>query len=75
MWGGKHIPLDFIVKGIPELYRNTHQGRKTIEGSLKELRRDELVILLQKNQEKAMSIISHLSKENCGNKTILRTIF
>ena len=35
VWGGKHIPLDFTYKGIPEHYRNTHKGRKTLEKALK----------------------------------------
>lgn len=37
MWGGKHTPLDFVRKGIPEHYRNTHQGRKALEAALKQL--------------------------------------
>ena len=37
MWGGKHTPLDFVVKGIPEHYRNTHKGKKAVERAFKEL--------------------------------------
>lgn len=37
VWGGKHTPLDFVTKGIPEHYRNTHPGRKIIEKVLKDL--------------------------------------
>ena len=46
IWGGKHIPLDFILKGIPEHFRRTHQGKKEIDQALKELRNDEWILLL-----------------------------
>lgn len=52
MWGGKHIPLDFVIKGIPEHYRNTHRGRKAVEKALKDLRNDELIIVLTKRTGK-----------------------
>ncbi len=45
MWGGKHTPLDFVIKGIPENYRNTHKGRKTVEKVLKGLLNEELILL------------------------------
>lgn len=48
VWGGKHTPLDFVVKGIPEHYRNTHQGKKKIEKTLKELINEGLVSMLAK---------------------------
>jgi len=48
VWGGKHIPLDFVIKVVPEHYRNTHQGKKAVEKTLKELRNDELIIILTK---------------------------
>jgi len=47
-WGGKHTPLDFMVKGVPEHYRNTHQGRKVVEKALKVLTNDGWIILLSK---------------------------
>lgn len=47
-WGGKHTPLDFIVKGVPEHYRITHKGRKVVEQALKELMNDGWIILLAK---------------------------
>jgi len=52
VWGGKHIPLDFTYKGIPEHYRNTHKGRKTLEKALKELRNNEWIIVLTKRSGK-----------------------
>jgi len=48
VWGGKHTPLDFVIKGVPEHYRNTHQGKKTVEKALKELTNDEWVVILSK---------------------------
>jgi len=47
-WGGKHTPLDFVVKGVPEHYRNVHQGRKAVEKALKVLTNDGWIILLSK---------------------------
>ena len=48
VWGGKHTPLDFVMKGIPEHYRNAHKGRKMVEKILKKLTNDELVIIVAK---------------------------
>ena len=52
VWGGKHILLDFVVKGLPEHYRNTHKGKKAIEKALKELINDEWVTPLTKRTGK-----------------------
>jgi len=48
IWGGKHTPFDFVKKGIPEHYRNTHQGKRMLEKVLKEMMRDEWIFLQQK---------------------------
>ncbi len=48
IWGGKHIPINFVLKGIPEHFRRTHQGKKEIDNALKELTNDEWIILLMK---------------------------
>ena len=48
VWGGKHTPLDFVIKGVPEHYRNTHKGKKAVEKVLKELTNDEWIIILAK---------------------------
>ena len=48
VWGGKHTPLDFVLKGVPEHYRNTHKGKKTVERALKDLKNDEWIIILTK---------------------------
>ncbi len=52
VWGGKHIPLEFIKKGIPEHYRNTHKGLKIVEEVLKKLINAEWVIILSKRTGK-----------------------
>ncbi len=52
VWGGKHTPLDFIRKGIPEHYRNTHQGKKALEHVLKELVNNELIFIVTKRTGK-----------------------
>ncbi len=59
IWGGKHTPFDFVTNGMPDHYRNTHQGQKVIEKTLKELMNDEWIILLQKKTGKGSS--KHLS--------------
>jgi len=48
VWGGKYTPLDFVTKGIPEHYRNTHPGRKVVEKVLKDLTNVEWIIILAK---------------------------
>ena len=52
IWGGKHTPLDFVIKGVPEHYRNTHQGKKAVEKALKELTNDGWIIILVKRTGK-----------------------
>ncbi|MEK6961450.1 MAG: hypothetical protein AABX47_09860 [Nanoarchaeota archaeon] len=52
VWGGKHTPLDFVVKGVPEHYRNTHQGQRELEKAIKDLVNEEWIILLQKRTGK-----------------------
>ena len=52
IWGGKHMPLDFLIKGAPEHYRNTRQGKKAIEKAIKELTNDEWLIILMKRTGK-----------------------
>ena len=52
VWGGKHTPLDFATKGIPEHYRNTHKGMKIVERVLKELTNDGWIVTLSKRTGK-----------------------
>ncbi|MBI2147653.1 hypothetical protein HYU19_04210 [Candidatus Woesearchaeota archaeon] len=52
IWGGKHTPLNFIKRGIPEHYRNSHKGQKTFAEVLKELNNEELIILTLKRTGK-----------------------
>jgi len=59
IWGGKHTPLDFVTKGLPELFRMTHSGKKAIQAALRELQNEQLIILLQKRTGKGQDI--HIS--------------
>ena len=52
IWGGKHTPLNFVIKGVPEHYRNTHKGKKAVERALKELTNNEWIIILAKRTGK-----------------------
>ena len=59
IWGGKHTPLGFVTKGIPEHYRNNHKGMKVVERVLKELTNDEWILLSPKRTGKGSD--EHLS--------------
>jgi len=52
IWDGKHTPLNFVIKGVPEHYRNTHKGKKAVERALKELTNNEWIIILAKRTGK-----------------------
>ncbi len=52
LWGGKHTPLDFVKKGIPEHYRNTHKGKRVFEKALKDLVNDGWIIIVAKRTGK-----------------------
>ena len=52
IWGGKHTPLHFVLNGIPEHYKNTHQGKKAVQNALKQLMNDEWVIIEAKRTGK-----------------------
>ncbi len=52
VWGGKHTPLDFVKKGIPEHYGNTHKGQRVFDEMLKELMNEEWIITLVKRTGK-----------------------
>ena len=52
VWGGKHMPLDFVTRGIPEHYRNTHMGQKVIEKTMKDLVSGEWVFIIIKRTGK-----------------------
>lgn len=52
IWGGKHTPLDFVLKGLPDHYRNTHKGMKVIDATVKELVKDGWINLETKRTGK-----------------------
>ena len=51
-WGGKHTPVSFIIKGIPEHFRNTHKGKRSIEKTLNELVNYGWIIITSKKTGK-----------------------
>lgn len=59
VWGGKHMPVAFVRKSIPEHYRNTHQGQKELEKTFKLLLNDGWIILLLKKTGKGAD--AHIS--------------
>lgn len=40
MWGGKHTPIDFVLKGLPEHIRTRPDGQRAIDKALKEMVND-----------------------------------
>ncbi len=52
IWGGKHTPLDFILKGVPNQYRNTSRGKRAISEALKVLINAGFVMILMKRTGK-----------------------
>jgi predicted nucleotidyltransferase len=75
MWGGKHTPLDFVLKGLPEQIRIRPAGQRAIDKALKELQNDVWIIINKKrtgssyedhislNQEKVSEIQQFLSEQ------------
>lgn len=66
IWGGKHLPLDFVRKGIPEHYRNTHKGLKALEKALKELVNDAWLVVLAKRTGKGSDEHISLNQRKVG---------
>jgi hypothetical protein len=71
-WGGKHTPLDFIRKGIPEHFRNTPAGKRVLERAVKELHNEELIILLLKRTGKGSG--EHISLNSRKLKEIEKSV-
>ncbi len=59
LWGGKHTPLEFVKKGIPQHYRDTHKGKKSLEAVIGELVNDGWLIILRKRTNKGFD--DHIS--------------
>ncbi len=66
IWGGKHTPFDFVRKGIPEHYRNTHKGERALATALKELVNVEWVIILSKKTGKGSDAHISLNSRKVG---------
>ncbi len=52
IWGGKHTPLDYAIKGIPEHTRNTQKGNREIKKTIKELINENWVHMMMKRTGK-----------------------
>lgn len=48
MWGGKHTPLDFVKKGLPEHIRTRPAGQRSIDKAFKEMQNDGWIVILKK---------------------------
>lgn len=48
IWGGKHTPQAFVIKGVPQRIRHTVHGRRVIKKAFKELLGDEWIRLAPK---------------------------
>ncbi len=59
IWGGKHIPFNFVKKGVPEHYRNSYKCKKIFEKAIKELINEGWVILTIKRTGKGSD--AHIS--------------
>lgn len=55
VWGGKSTPLDFVVKGIPEHFRNTPKGKKAFENGIKGIRTKAVRDLFDKPIDKILN--------------------
>ena len=74
VWGGKHTPLNFVIKGIPEYYRNAHKGKKEIERALKGLTNDEWILTIAKRTGKGSDEHISLNPRKVGEiKKFLET--
>ena len=48
VWGGKHVLLYYVKKGVPENFRNSNSGKKEIERSIKEMINDGWIVIQKK---------------------------
>ena len=76
IWGGKHIPIDFIIKSLPEHIRIRPEGKRTISRTLKELSNEGWIVIAKKrtgkgydnhvslNQEEVAEIQQFLAEHN-----------
>ncbi len=72
VWGGKHMPLDFVIKAIPDHLRNTHKRKKVVERVLKELKNDEWIIIKSKKTGKGSG--EHVSLNQRKVREILQFV-
>lgn len=58
-WGGKHLPINLLIRGLPTIFRASQQGKKAIDKTIKELEREQLIILSEKRTGKGYD--THIS--------------
>ncbi len=74
IWGGKHKLLYFVIKGIPEHYRNSHKGKKAVEKALRDLTNDEWILTASKRTGKGYDEPISLNPRKVGEiKKFLET--
>lgn len=64
VWGGKHTPLEFVRKGVPDNFRMSQMGKRTLRGALQELANDGWIIARVKRTGKGSSVHISLNPDN-----------
>ncbi len=64
MWGGKHTPVDFVLKSLPEHLRTRPEGKRAIDRALKELSNNGWISVLKKRTGKDYDDHVSLNQEN-----------
>ena len=64
--GRKTYPIDFVAKGLPEHYRNTHPGKKAIEKVMKECVNDGWILITLKRTGKSSEEHVSLNSRKVG---------
>ena len=62
-WGGKHLPLNLLLKGLPTTFRASQQGEKAI----KELEQEHIIILSEKRTGKGYDTHISLNPRKIAN--------
>ena len=63
VWGGKHTPVDFILKGLPEHLRVRPEGQRAIDKAFKALTNDAWICIQKKRTGKGYDDHVSLNQE------------
>jgi len=66
-WGGKHLPLNLLLKGLPTIFRASQQGKKAVEKAIKELEQEQIIILSEKRTGKGYDTHISLNPRKIAN--------